>query len=149
MGKIQTNILRPCFQPGGIHNCLDFWDGELQAGIWVKNLIKFGYTVPFTTEPIESELPNNATFRNNPQIAEDQVKLLLQQGVLRRVDFKPHCVNPLGLVTKTVQGVVKHRLIFDGSRLINDHVTPPLLNLPTCRKPCSNCRKTIYWVFLI
>jgi len=118
MGIVPSSILKPNFQPGGIHNCLDFWDGELQAGDWVKNLIKFGYTVPFATEPLESELPNNATVRANPQVVEDQVKLLIHQGVLRRINFKPHCVNPLGLVTKTVQGVVKHRLIFDGSRLI-------------------------------
>jgi len=64
------------------------------------------------------EFPNNATVRNNPDATEKLILDYLQQGVLRRVDHKPHCVNPLGLVTKLVNGQEKHRLIFDGSRSV-------------------------------
>jgi len=131
----------PSFQPGGIHANLDFWDHELQAGKWVLDLLHNGYRVPFQSEPMESELDNNATVRHNLQVAEEQVLLLLQQGVLRKVDFKPHCVNPLGLVTKTVNNVVKHRLIFDGSRLINEHVNPPTVKLAHLQKALLKLQK--------
>lgn len=88
-----------------------------------------------------SELGNNATVTSNLTVAEDQVKLLLQQGVLRRVSTKPHCVNPLGLVTKTVNGITKHRLIFDGSRLVNDFVDPPVVKLAYLQKACLKLQK--------
>jgi len=122
------------FRPGGIHNCVEYWEKELQAGEWVINLLKGGYKVPFRSTPLPSELDNNASIRQNHSIAEEQVRLLLQQGVLRRVNFKPHCVNPLGLVTKTINNVVKHRVIFDGSRIINEHVDPPTVKLAHLQK---------------
>jgi len=122
------------FRPGGIHNCVEYWEKELQAGSWVLNLLKEGYKVPFRSTPFPSELENNASVRQNLATAEEQVRLLLQQGVLRRVNFKPHCVNPLGLVTKSVNNVVKHRLIFDGSRIINEHVDPPTVKLAHLQK---------------
>jgi len=37
-------------------------------------------------------------------------------------------------VTKTVNNVIKHRLIFDGSRLINEHVDPPAVKLAHLQK---------------
>jgi len=116
------------------YNCLEFWEHELQASGWVLDLIREGYKVPFQSEPLASELGNNATVRQNQSIAEEQVKLLLQQGVLKKVDYKPHCVNPLGLVTKSANNTVKHRLIFDGSRLINDFVDPPKVKLACLQK---------------
>jgi len=124
----------PIFRPGGIHSNVDFWENVLEAGKWVIDLLKYGYKVPFTSTPLPSELDNNASVRQHHAVAEDQVMQLLQQGVLRKVDYKPHCVNPLGLVTKVVNNVIKHRLIFDGSRLINDHVDPPTVKLAHLQK---------------
>jgi len=98
------------------------------------DLIKHGYRVPFVSEPPSDDLDNNASVKNNLIIAEEQVKMLLQQGVLRKVSQKPHCVSPLGLVTKHVHGGIKHRLIFDGSRLVNDSVDPPLVKLAHLQK---------------
>jgi len=97
--KIPLGVtLQVSFTPGGIHDSFDFSEKELQAGHWVLELIKHGYVIPFTKEPEEEELENNASVKNNQQVAEEQVKLLLQQGVLRKVSVKPHYVNPLGLV---------------------------------------------------
>jgi len=90
---------------------------------------------------MESELDNNATVRENHAAAEEQVLLLLRQGVLRKVPVKPHCVNPLGLVSKVVNNVVKHRLIFDGSRLINDNVDPPAVKLAHLQKALLKLQK--------
>jgi len=120
---------------------LDFWDNELHAGTWVLDLIKFGYKVPFRTEPEVSELRNNASVTSNLQIAEEQVKMLLQQGVLKKCSVKPHCINPLGLVSKVTNGVTKHRLIFDGSRLVNQHVDPPMVKLAYLQKACLKLQK--------
>lgn len=133
--------LAQTFQPGGIHDRLDFWENELCAGAWVLDLIKNGYSVPFHTEPEMSEFPNNSTVTKNPAVAEEQVKLLLQQGVLKRCSVKPHCINPLGLVSKSLNGVVKHRLIFDGSRVVNDHVNPPVVKLAYLQKACLKLSK--------
>lgn len=122
------------FTPGGIHDKFEFWDRELHAGSWVLDLIENGYKVPFVKEPDASEFDNNASVKHNMAVAEEQVKQLLQQGVLRRVSSKPHCVNPLGLVTRIVNGAPKHRLIFDGSRIINDNVAPPGVKLAYLQK---------------
>jgi len=129
------------FSPGGIHTKLQFWESELNAGPWVLDLIKNGYKVPFRVEPPRGILDNNSTVKDNLEIAELQVKDLLQQGVLERVSYVPHCVSPLGLVTKTINGVVKHRLIFDGSRLINDHVQPPTVKLSYLQKALLKIQK--------
>jgi len=129
------------FQPGGIHDRFEFWEKQLQAGAWVLDLIKNGYSVPFTSEPDISEFPNNSTVSKNPQVAEEQVKLLLQQGVLKKCSIKPHCINPLGLISKSVNGTIKHRIIFDGSRIVNDHVDPPVVKLAYLQKACMKLEK--------
>jgi len=129
-------FITPAFRPGGIHDRFDFWEQELQAGAWVLDLIKYGYSVPFKSEPVRSEFPNNSTVSKNHSVAEEQVKLLLQQGVLTKCSVKPHCINPLGLVSKPIKGGMKHRLIFDGSRIVNDHVDPPVVKLAYLQKAC-------------
>jgi len=109
------------FKPGGIHNCFEYWAEVLKAGDWVLDIIKNGYKVPFHSHPPMEELPNNATVKANPKVTEELIKEYLNQGVLRKVDGVPHCVNPLGLVTKLVDGKEKYRLIFDGSRCVKKY----------------------------
>jgi len=82
----------------------------------VLDIVKNGYEVPFKSFPPEAEFPNNATVRDNLEAAQQLVKDYLAQKVLRIVEQKPRCVNPLGLVSKKVNGQIKYRLIFDGSR---------------------------------
>jgi len=105
------------------------------------DLISHGYSVPFRTEPPAGALDNNFSVKNDMAAAEEQVKDLLRQGVLERVPYKPHCINPLGLVTKLVNGTPKHRLIFDGSRLINDCVEPPTVKLAYLQKALLKIKK--------
>jgi len=124
----------PVFSPGGIHAKSDFWEHTLHSGAWVMDIIKNGYKVPFHSEPLVDELDNNASVRENMPLAQDLVKELLQQGVLKVVSSKPHCVSPLGLVTRIIDGEEKHRLIFDGSRLVNQHVDPPTVKLAFLQK---------------
>ncbi len=38
-------------------------------------------------------------------------------------------VNPLGLVSKTTAKGTKHRIIFDASRCVNNHIDPPKVRL--------------------
>jgi len=121
---MQTHVLIKAnkldeFKPGGIHDCFAFWSETLKAGEWVLDIIKNGYRVPFQSVPLREELPNNSTVKSNPDVTEQLIKEYLKQGVLRKVDRTPHCVNPLGLVTKMVDGKQKYRLIFDGSRWVN------------------------------
>jgi len=136
MGRLTLESKLPPlqFQPGGIHDKAAFWEHTLKSGTWVMDIINDGYKVPFHSEPIPDELENNATVRDNMLLAQSLVKELLQQGVLKPVSFKPHCVSPLGLVTRVVDGEEKHRLIFDGSRLVNQHVDPPTVKLAFLQK---------------
>jgi len=53
-----ANLIEPRFHPGGIHDKLDFWAQDLQAGKWVLDLIAHGYVVPFKAQPASSELEN-------------------------------------------------------------------------------------------
>jgi len=71
--------------------------------------------VPFKSVLPEAEFQNNASLRENLEITQQLVKDYLEQRVLWIVHQKPKCVNPLGLVSKEVDGKIKHRLIFDGS----------------------------------
>jgi len=122
------------FSPEGIHCKADFWEHTLKAGPWVMEIIRHGYKVPFISEPDQDVLPNNASVRDNMEVTEGLIMELLQQGVLKMVSTKPHCVSPLGLVTRVINGEEKHRLIFDGSRLINQYVDPPTVKLAFLQK---------------
>lgn len=87
------------------------------------------------------ELDNNATVKNKLFFVEHLVKDLLMQVVLGRVSYKPHCVNPLGLVSKVVSQEVEHSLILNESRLANTHVDLPMVKLAYLQKALLKVKK--------
>lgn len=119
------------FTPGSIHltKFRDFWLNTLKCSPWVADVLEHGYRIPFTKIPGQYEESNNASVVANEALARSMVLDLAEQGIVEFVSEKPWCVSPLGLVSKSKDGVVKHRLVFDASRWINLHVDPPTVKL--------------------
>jgi len=78
---------------------------------------------------------------NNLETCRDIVDEMAEVGVISFVNEKPTCVNPLGLVSRTVKGVLEDRLVFDGSRWVNLHVKPPHVKLSHVEKVLQTMRK--------
>jgi len=85
--------------------------------------LTFGYVIPLLDQPPVYEEQNNASARENPEIVREIVLDMIAKGIVTKVDKKPHCVAPLGLVSKLKSdGSIKHRLIYDASRCLNLYV---------------------------
>jgi len=88
----------------------------------MASIIKDGYQIPWASVPQPYEAANNKSCRDNLSICRDIVSEMESLGVIEFTSTKPYCVNPLGLVSRVVDGKTKHRLVFDGSRWVNLHV---------------------------
>jgi len=131
----QSNLIQSSsFVPGSIHQCIAFWESELQASNWVLNVLRDGYSIPFETEPPVYQEKNNASVLNNLTVVQDIVRTMISNNIVTVVPEPPHCVNPLGLVSKTTKSGLKHRLIFDASRCVNLFVQPPSVKLSCLQK---------------
>jgi len=111
--------------PGRIHKeeFFDFWKDTLKASPWVLSTLQLGYKIPFLSIPPIYEERNNATAREKPEIVRQIVEEMVDLKIVKLVKEKPRCVSPLGLVTKVKEdGTEKHRLIFDASRCVNNHL---------------------------
>lgn len=119
--KVDEAVLTP-FQAGGIHRAevRDFWKTTLKASEWVLELLDMGYVIPFQAIPGSYREKNNKSAREKPEVVRSLMADMIQKNVVKIVDRQPHCVSPLGLVSKVQpDGTVKHRLIWDGSRHVN------------------------------
>ena len=96
--------------------------------------MKFGYQIPFLALPEKYEERNNASVRRNQNIAASIVAELAKNKVIEVVATKPTCVNPLGLVTKTISGVITHQLVLDVSRWVNLFTIPAPVRLAHLEK---------------
>jgi len=121
---------QPKFEPGSIHkkDVFEFWKNNLKASDWVLKTLEFGYKIPFESLPDQYEEKNNASALANMVEVRKEVAKMIELGVVKVVRQKPHCVSPLGLVSRTIDGKIKHRLVFDASRCVNlaikdQHVT--------------------------
>jgi hypothetical protein len=85
----------------------------------VLKTLEEGYKIPFLEEPDRYEEKNNASALQNMRKIRAQVAEMVASGVVKIVKEKPWCVSPLGLVTRTVEGIEKDRLVFDASRWLN------------------------------
>ena len=134
--SLNTGDLDLPFVPGSIHNpeVREFWTNTLECAPWVTNVLQFGYSIPFDNLPQPYEERNNASVRTNMAVVVSIVENLAELGVIKFVDVKPTCVNPLGLVTKTVAGQVSHRLVLDVSRWVNRFTSPSTVRLAHLEK---------------
>ena len=96
------------FVAGGIKSCEKFWHEELKAPVFVQNILKFGYFLPFKQYPPPCTERNNASSLKERKFVEDSIRKLLLSGCIEQVSEKPYCVNPL-----TVAEGKKLRLVLD------------------------------------
>lgn len=136
------------FRPGSIHDMdkREFWMNVLKCPPWVQSVLQFGYRIPFHKIPGPYEEPNNASVRENGPIVEEIIQELISTGVIELVTTKPVCVNPLGLVTKQTTDGVKHRLVLDASRWVNNCINPPVVKLAHLDKALLMTKKNDFQV---
>ena len=116
--------LQPPFVPGGIHSqeVLAFWEHELKANAWVLDVIKHGYSLPFTSPPQPSLTKNNASARRNMDFVRQEVHQLHAAGIVEFVDSPPFIVSPLTVASNSAN---KLRLCLDVSRSVNQFLSLP------------------------
>ena len=66
--------------------------------------------------------------------AQNLVMDLACNGVIEFVSRKPTCVNPLGLVSKVIDGAITYRLVLDVSRWVNLFTAPSTVKLVHLKK---------------
>ena len=133
MGYRETTLRKfRDFKAGSIHEAevFEFWEKELRAPEWVLNTLKLGYMIPFKALPGQYEERNNKTVRENMKIVRGIMAEMIANNIVYVVKEKPHCVNPLGLVTKVQEdGSIRNRLVLDVSRHVNDCIEKPHVRL--------------------
>ena len=110
------------FSPGSIHSeeFREFWKTSLKAGEWVMDTLQQGYVIPFEKTPEAYEECNNVSALKDLSFVYEAVADLKDLGIIKFVDYKPHCVSPLTVSIKTGKdGLNKKRLCWDGSRCVN------------------------------
>ncbi len=113
------------FKAGSIHwpEFREFWINELKSDEWVRQTIEIGYVLPLADLPPCYEEDNNGSARGQMDYVRATVEEWEQQGVVRFVETKPHCVSPLSVIERiTSDGKIKRRLCWDGSRCVNNHL---------------------------
>ena len=109
--KVAGNISREEFR--------SFWVNDLKADIWTMNLIREGYKLPFSKEPGQYQERNNKSARSEKPYLIESVSSLRDRGVVKKLNCRPWCTNPLTVSTRMVEGKLKKRLCIDLSRHVN------------------------------
>ena len=76
-------------------NAFQFWEKDLEAPPFVMDVIRQGYSLPFSEFPPLCFLSNNRSALTNPQFVESAILELLEEQLINEHSFPPHCVNPL------------------------------------------------------
>ena len=95
-------MVEPCVKVR-LANAFEFWEKDLEAPPFVMDIIRQGYSLPFSEFPPRCFQSNNRSALRNPQFVESAILELLEKH-----SFSPHCVNPL-----TVEEGKKLRLVID------------------------------------
>ena len=109
--KVAGNIARQEFR--------SFWVNDLKADIWTLNVIQEGYRLPFSNEPGAYQERNNKSARQEKPYLIESVASLKDRGVVKRLQCRPWCTNPLTVSSRLVEGKLKKRLCIDLSRHVN------------------------------
>ena len=111
------------------------WE-SLRGGLDLWQFVKQGLAIP------EGSLKNNLSSLNECDFVEKAIAELLSNGVVKSIDFRPHCTNPLTVAYR--KG--KKRMCSDLSRLVNPYLAKQkfkLDGLPTL----SETFGTGFWFF--
>ena len=100
-------MVEPCVKVR-LANAFEFWEKNLEAPPFVMDIIRQGYSLPFSEFPPRCFQSNNRSALRNPQFVESAILELLEKQLINEHSFSPHCVNPL-----TVEEGKKLRLVID------------------------------------
>ena len=109
--------------PARIHEdrFYNFWKDELKASPFILETLREGYSLPLSSWPPSSELPNNKSARDprHKKFIEESLQQLLDSGAIVEVQSKPWLLLPLQVVDPPGR---KRRLVVDGSRQLNPYL---------------------------
>ena len=92
---------------------------DLEAPPFVMDIIRQGYSLPFSEFPPCCFLLNNRAASRNPQFVEPAIPELLEGQLINEHSFPPHCVNHLTVV------VGKELLLVIDLREVNKYLVKP------------------------
>ena len=107
------------FQANQLQDHIDVW--KVIANDTVVSWLSEGICIPFVNVPECFELPNHRLNSEQIQFIDSEISKLLQGGAIRKVDFVPKCVSPIGCVPKKSG---KSRIILD-LRKVNESCSAP------------------------
>ena len=132
-------LVEPCVK-GRLANAFEFWAKDLEAPPFVIDIIRQGYSLPFSGFPPRCFLSNNRSALRNPQFLESAILEFLEKQLINEHRFPPHCVNPL-----TVAEGKKLRLVL-GLREVNKYVVKPKFRYEDLRS-LSEVFEQGFWFF--
>ena len=124
--KVAGNISRAEFRA--------FWTDVLQADSWTLSLIDQGYKLPLSADPPPYQERNNKSARSEGPYLTSSVASLKERGVVKKLRCRPHCVNPLTVASRTVDGILKKRLCIDLSQHVNKFLKQAAMLMSTLDK---------------
>ena len=99
---------------GSLSKNFSFWK-NLGTYDYILDIVKNGYSIPFTKLPPTMKIRNNLSAMKNKSFVQEKVNELLSSGRVVKVPFQPFVVSPLSVA----ENRTKKRLILDLSVLNN------------------------------
>lgn len=123
---------------------VQFWKSTFTLSTEISDLLENGYTPPFVSWPLESELPNNYSTRapGAQDFIDNELIRLERSAAISPTAVRPHCVLPLQLVHRPGKSP---RLVIDASRQINPRLQYRRVRLTTLKEINSGVAEGNWW----
>ena len=82
---------------GRLARCQNFWFTKLNCPLFVKCVLRYGYTLPLKAFPATTLFSNNRSALRNSDFVQDAIEKILKNRCIVETVFPPHVVNPLSL----------------------------------------------------
>ena len=90
----------------------------IKAPRFILNVVSQGYLLPLLSEPPPFFADNNKSSLKHSEFVSEAIETLLAANLIKEVQNRPHCCNPLTVADKS-----KLRLVLD-LRHVNEYVEP-------------------------
>jgi hypothetical protein len=134
---------------GSVHDNLEFWTETFEHDSCVMNILKNGYRIPVKMTAAHSATVyrehNNQSARLDMDFVRAEVKRLVEDGQVVRVDSPPVCINPLSVAFKVnADGAIKKHLVIDLIRWVNTFIIPDKFKMSTFQDALAQSAKGDY-----
>ena len=82
---------------GRLARCQNFWFTKLNCPLFVKCVLRYGYTLPLKAFPATAMFSNNRSALRNSDFVQDAIEKLLRNRCIIETVSPPHVVNPLSV----------------------------------------------------